>query len=168
MPHSLSQLNAMSQTEFTNTLGPVFEETPAIAARAWQQRPFESLEALHHCMVEIVQGMDTDQQLALIRVHPDLGSRAQMAQASVNEQAGAGLSQLTAAEYERFHQLNQTYRQKFEIPFILAVAGHTKASVLETFEARLKNSIDKERETALAEIFKIAAVRLHSWVSTDP
>lgn len=165
MPYSLTQLNRMSQAEFTQALGAVFEDTPAIAAAAWQHRPFDSRQQLHRCLVDIVQAMPPEQQLALIRAHPDLGGRAQMAAASVSEQAGAGLDQLTPDEYERFQQLNDAYRQKFQIPFILAVAGHTKTSILEAFTERLENSIAAEHQSALTEIFKIAANRLHSWVS---
>lgn len=167
MPYTLSQLNQMSQADFTSALGSVFEETPAIAAQAWHHRPFDSIVALHSCMVQIVREMPAEDQLTLINAHPDLGSRAQMAPASVQEQAGAGLSQLSPEEYDRFNRLNQAYREKFQMPFILAVAGHTKASILSAFEARLNHSIEVERQTALEEIFKIAAARLHSWITVE-
>ena len=69
-------------------------------------------------MVAIVQAMSPQEKLALIQAHPDLGSRVAMAEASVAEQSGVGLDQLSAAEYEQFQQLNQQYRQTFGFPFI--------------------------------------------------
>ncbi|HSM80739.1 MAG TPA: 2-oxo-4-hydroxy-4-carboxy-5-ureidoimidazoline decarboxylase [Nodosilinea sp.] len=168
MPYTLDQLNAMAEADFVAALGPVFEDTPSIAAQVWPQRPFASVADLHRRMVARVQAMTLDQQLALIQAHPDLGTRVAMAAASVAEQDQAGLSQLSAAEYEQFQTLNQRYKAKFGFPFILAVAGHTKASILENFTQRLSNSTDGERATALREIEKIARLRLETWVISDP
>ena len=39
-------------------------------------------------MTSIVNHLDLEAKLALIRAHPDLGSKAKMAEASVQEQAG--------------------------------------------------------------------------------
>lgn len=160
MPYSLADLNQMNQTAFVGALGAVFEETPAIAERAWLHRPFADVTDLHQRMVAVVNAMTPAEQLALIRAHPDLGSRAQMADASVKEQAGAGLDRLTPDEYAQFHQLNQAYTEKFGFPFIIAVRNHTKTSILEAFDRRLQNSVDRERQQALIEIAQIAQFRL--------
>ncbi|GAB4150190.1 MAG: 2-oxo-4-hydroxy-4-carboxy-5-ureidoimidazoline decarboxylase [Cyanobacteria bacterium J069] len=164
MPCSLSELNALSQDAFVATLGEIFEKTPAIAAAAYSQRPFLSVEALHQAMVAVVEADSLESQLALLQAHPDLGSRAAMAEASVQEQAGAGLDRLTPEEYSRFHQLNQAYTQQFGFPFIIAVRSHTKASILAAFEERLQNSRETELQTALQEVFKIARFRLDAAV----
>ncbi|MGF1516787.1 MAG: 2-oxo-4-hydroxy-4-carboxy-5-ureidoimidazoline decarboxylase [Nodosilinea sp.] len=166
MPHTLDQLNTMTQADFIAAIGPAFEDTPTIAAQVWPQRPFSSVADLHQRMVSLVQALPDGDQLALIKAHPDLGTRVAMADASVAEQSQAGLSQLTAAEYQRFQQLNQQYKDTFGFPFILAVAGHTKASILENFAQRLNNAQDLEMATALGEIEKIARLRLESWVET--
>jgi 2-oxo-4-hydroxy-4-carboxy-5-ureidoimidazoline decarboxylase len=159
-PYSLTTINQMSQEEFVAALGAVFEQTPTIAQQTWQQRPFTSLEALHQRMVEVVRAAPVEAQLALICAHPDLGSKAKMAVASVQEQAGAGLDRLSPEEFDRFQTLNQDYKTKFGFPFIIAVRNHTKTSILEAFEQRLQHSIDTEREQALTEIFQIAKFRL--------
>ncbi len=167
MPYTLDQLNQMTEAEFLQAIGPAFEETPSIAAQVWPQRPFATIADLHHRMVATVGGMAEEEQLRLIKAHPDLGSRVAMAEASVAEQSQAGLTTLTAEEYSRFQTLNQRYKDTFEFPFILAVAGHTKASILENFAQRLNNSPDEEKVTALREIEKIARLRLESWISAD-
>ncbi|MGI0484630.1 2-oxo-4-hydroxy-4-carboxy-5-ureidoimidazoline decarboxylase [Pantanalinema rosaneae CENA516] len=166
MPYSLEQLNQMSQTEFVEVLGAIFEDTPGIAQAVWNQRPFIDRDQLHQQMVEVVQALSPDQQLALIRAHPDLGSKAKMAAASVQEQAGAGLDQLTAAEYDRFQALNQAYREKFGFPFIIAVKNHTKTSILAAFVQRLENSAAQEQQQALSEIAQIANFRLQDIVES--
>lgn len=157
----------MSQGEFIATLGEIWEETPAITEKAWHSRPFEDLEALYQSMVAIVNQMSEAERLALIKAHPDLGSKTKMAEASVREQAGIGLDRLSESEYRRFQSLNRAYQDKFDFPFIIAVKNHTKDSILEAFERRLGNPREREKEQALREISKIARLRLDTLVITE-
>jgi OHCU decarboxylase len=107
-------------------------------------------------------------KLALIRAHPDLAGRAAIAgdltASSRSEQSGAGLDQCTPEEYRRFHELNAAYKRKFGFPFILAVAGKGRHEILAAFEARVDNDRDREFDTAIAEINKIALRRLEAMV----
>jgi 2-oxo-4-hydroxy-4-carboxy-5-ureidoimidazoline decarboxylase len=160
MPYSLSELNRMTQADFVTALGAVFEDTPAIAQQVWHQRPFKDRIELYQCMVDAVKSASSAEKLELIRAHPDLGSKAKMAIASVQEQAGAGLDRLSPEEYDRFTALNRAYREKFGFPFIIAVKNHTKTSILEDFVHRLENSSATEIDRALSEIAQIAEFRL--------
>jgi 2-oxo-4-hydroxy-4-carboxy-5-ureidoimidazoline decarboxylase len=158
--YSLSSLNQMSQTDFTQALSEIFEQTPTIPAQAWLKRPFSSIDDLYQHLQAVVAALTSDQTMALICAHPDLGSKAKMADASVKEQSGTGLDQLTAEEYERFWRLNKTYRAQFGFPFIIAVRDQTKATILESFAQRLQNSVTDELDRAIVEIEKIAKLRL--------
>lgn len=160
--YKLTQLNQMSQGEFTGALGEIWEKTPQIAEKAWHNKPFKDLNALHQAMVAVVDSMSEAEQLTLIKAHPDLGSKAKMANASVQEQAGVGLDRLSESEYRRFRSLNQAYKDKFDFPFIIAVKNHTKESILQAFETRLENNREQEKQQALIEISKIARLRLDS------
>lgn len=160
MSYSTAELNQMNQDEFVAALEAIFEETPVIAHQAWEKRPFADVVELHQQMVDVVKAMSREEKLRLIRVHPDLGSKAKMAEASVQEQSGVGLDRLNSAEYERLQILNSMYKEKFSFPFIVAVRNHTKDSILTAFERRLENTLDQELEQAIAEIFKIAEFRL--------
>ncbi|NJN30883.1 MAG: 2-oxo-4-hydroxy-4-carboxy-5-ureidoimidazoline decarboxylase [Synechococcales cyanobacterium RM1_1_8] len=141
-------------------LGPVFEETPSIAEATWLQRPFATKAALYEAMVGVMTSLDPAQQLDLIRAHPDLGAKAAMAEASVQEQSSVGLDQLSGSEFERFQSLNNAYKTTFGFPFIIAVKYHDKSSILDAFEQRLRQSQAVEQDNALAEIAKIAWLRL--------
>jgi 2-oxo-4-hydroxy-4-carboxy-5-ureidoimidazoline decarboxylase len=160
MPYDLAAINQMSQAEFVQAFGAIFEQTPTIAAQAWHQRPFATIDDLHQKMMAVVARFDRAQQLALIRAHPDLGSKAKMAESSVAEQSSVGLDCLNPIEYDRFHQLNQAYQAKFGFPFIIAVKNHTKATILLKFDQRLQNKLDFERARAIEEIVLIARFRL--------
>lgn len=150
----------MEQAKFVSVFGTIFEETPAIAERAWSTRPFADVADLHRAMVVVVEQMSPDEQLALIRAHPELGSCAKMADASVQEQASTGLDQLSAEAYERLRVLNAAYQEKFEFPFVMAVKGHSKDSILAALEARLNNERAEEMARSLNEITQIARFRL--------
>ena len=158
--HSITAVNHLPQAEFVRMLGDVFEETPAVAASVYLERPFADTAELHQKMVAAVEQMSPAQQLALIRAHPELGANVEMAEASVQEQAGAGLSQLDAAEYEQLQVMNAAYREKFGFPFVMAVKGYGKTDILAAFSARLKNEPQVERTRSLSEIAKIARFRL--------
>ena len=153
-------LNQMSQSEFTEAIGSIFEHTPEIAAEAWRSQPFADVQSLHQVMAAIVLKMSDDEQLKLICAHPDLGSKFKMAEASIQEQSTVGLDQLSATEYDRFQYLNKAYKDKFAFPFIIAVRNHTKDSILKAFEQRLLNNLEVEKKQAISEIIEIARWRL--------
>ena len=161
-PLAIQALNSMDCDSFVAALGWVFEHSPWVAARAWQRRPFASLEALHRAMAETVAAATADEQLALICAHPDLGARARLSAASEGEQAGAGLDRLTAPEFHRLHLLNTAYRDKFGFPFIYAVKGSGKQEILAALERRLAAPPAAERAAALEQIYRIAQFRLES------
>lgn len=160
MLDALTTINQFDREQFVEVLGPMFEETPQIAAAAWSQRPFESPTALYQAMLQVMRSFDPEQQLALIRAHPDLGGKAKMAPDSVHEQASVGLDRLSAEEFELFQRLNRAYKLKFGFPFIIAVKHQTKASILKRFEQRLQHDQATEQATALDEIAEIARLRL--------
>ena len=163
---TLVELNASDRDRFVAALGWVFEHSPWVAERAWQRRPFASVEQLHAAMVTAVSAARPEEQVALLRAHPDLGTRARMSDASVGEQAGAGLDSLTPAEFNRLQQLNTAYRARFDFPFLFAVRGSTKYDVLEALASRLLAVPDDELVEALRQVFQIAWFRLQDAVSS--
>ena len=163
-PFSLAELNALSLGEFVKIVGPVFEHSPWIAQMVWAQKPFATLEALHGALCRTVKHSSEDRQLALIRAHPDLVGKlalaGQLTQESTGEQASAGLDKLSPAEVALFQKNNAAYQQKFGFPFVICARLNKKSAILAGFENRLKNSREQEIQMALAEIFKIAELRL--------
>ena len=83
-----------------------------------------------------------------------------MAEASVREQKGAGLDRCSPDELEAFRSLNAAYLARFGFPFIIAVAGLSRADILAAFAERLENDPEAEFATAIAQIHRIAGFRL--------
>jgi 2-oxo-4-hydroxy-4-carboxy-5-ureidoimidazoline decarboxylase len=165
---SLSELNTCSEAQFVSALGNIFEHSPWIAARAAQQRPFASLIELFAAMTQALNDASDDQRLTLIKAHPDLADKAQRAAGltveSTQEQTGAGLDRLSDREYDAFMGANTAYRTKFDVPFIVCVRRHTRESILREFNRRLQNDKVAEIKTSVAEITRIAALRLNELV----
>jgi 2-oxo-4-hydroxy-4-carboxy-5-ureidoimidazoline decarboxylase len=157
-------LNTSDQAGFIAALGDIYEHAPWVAQAVHGRRPFATLAAMHEAMMAAVHAAPPAQQLALINGHPDLAGKAAragtMTSDSVAEQASAGLDRLSDAELAQFHRLNDAYRVKFGIPFIVCVRRHGKDSILRQFERRLQNDPAAETNAALSEIFRIAALRL--------
>jgi OHCU decarboxylase len=157
---TFAELNSADRAAFVEAVGWVFEHSPWVAERAWESRPFADLDALHSEMVRQVERAGSAEQLALLRAHPDLGTRARISQASSGEQASAGLDQLTVDEFEQLARLNEKYKEKFGFPFLYAVKGSSKSDILAALERRLASSREGELAEALRQVFRIARFRL--------
>ncbi len=163
-PLTLDQLNRLDREAFAEALGFVFEGPPWPQRAAWDARPFASVAALHRALCDTLARAPEEQQVALIRAHPDLAGKAAVAgdltPESTREQASAGLDRLTPEEFARFTALNSAYRERFGFPFVICVRRQTRESILRAFAARLANDRAREIATALAEIGEIARLRL--------
>lgn len=158
----------MPAEKFVALLGAVFEHSPWVAERAASARPFRSRAELLDAMRAVMQRASADEQLALIRAHPQLGARgrtrAHLTEASAKEQRRAGLDVCTDEEFSQLMRLNAAYVEKFSFPFILAVRGHTPESILDALRNRLSNDAETERHAALSQIGSIAGYRLEDIV----
>jgi 2-oxo-4-hydroxy-4-carboxy-5-ureidoimidazoline decarboxylase len=158
-------LNALSRAGFVARLGAIYEHSPWVAERAFDSRPFADLDALHAAMQAVMLRASPEEQLALIRAHPELLGKleaAQLTESSRGEQAGAGLDRCTAEQKSRMRSLNAAYREKFGFPFIVAVKGLDWSGIIERMERRMASSRDEELATALHEIGRIARLRLEA------
>jgi len=166
---TLDDLNRMDQDAYVAALGDIFEHAPWVAEATHNARPFPSLNTLYEVMTAAVRGAGDARQMALINGHPDLAGKAAregtMTADSKHEQSSAGLDRLSADEFAAFHRLNNAYREKFGMPFIICVRRHGKGSILRQFEHRLGNDAATERDAALTEIFRIVALRLDQRVA---
>ncbi|HLL09593.1 MAG TPA: 2-oxo-4-hydroxy-4-carboxy-5-ureidoimidazoline decarboxylase [Rubrivivax sp.] len=174
---TLEQLNSADQGQFAVLLDGVYEHSPWVAEAAWAQRPFASLAALKLSLATAVRQAGRDQQLALIRAHPELAGKAMVSKTltaeSSNEQGKAGLTDCTPQEFAQIQRLNADYNAKFGWPFILAVRGPRgnglpRGDIIATLERRLAGHADFESAEALRNIHRIAEIRLNDKFGVVP
>jgi OHCU decarboxylase len=148
--------NGSSEEEaFVVRYGHVFEHSPWVAREAFHRGgDFEAA----------IRAAPRERKLALVRAHPELAGReaeaGDLTEDSAREQAGAGLNRLTAEELTEWRDLNATYRERFGFPLVVCVREHTKESILAWGQERLNHDQDQELDIAIAEVLKIARLRL--------
>lgn len=161
---TLNELNVLPAEQFAGLLGGIFEHSPWVAEQVAGLRPFADIDSLHRAMVERIVAAGPDAQLALIRAHPELAGKAavrgELTPQSTSEQQGAGLDQCSPEQYSTLTSLNNAYREKFNFPFVLAVRGHDRQSILREFRRRLGLAPAQEFAECLEQIYKIGRFRL--------
>jgi N-carbamoyl-L-amino-acid hydrolase len=167
---TLSELNSCDTATFIERLRGIYEHSPWIPERAAAQRPFVNITALKLALQGVVSAASPDEQLGLIRAHPELAGKVavagQLTAESTSEQARSGLHLCSAEEFATLHRLNEDYNGKFGFPFILAVKGPdgqglTRRAIIATFTRRLKNQRADEIAECLRQIKRIAELRLN-------
>jgi beta-ureidopropionase / N-carbamoyl-L-amino-acid hydrolase len=174
---TLQDLNSCASADFVDTLRGIYEHSPWIPERAAPLRPFATIAALKFALQSVVSKASIDEQLGLIRAHPELAGKAaiagQLTEESTHEQAKSGLNLCSAEEYATLHQLNADYNSKFGFPFILAVKGPdgqglTRQIIIDTFTRRLKNQRADEMAECLRQIHRIAELRINDLLKVLP
>lgn len=174
---TLAELNAADAAGFVQRLHGIYEHSPWIAERAAQHRPFHTLAQLKQALVQVVQAATRDEQLGLIRAHPELAGKAAIAgkltTESTDEQSRAGLTHCSAEEFATLQRLNADYNARFGWPFILAVRGPRslglgRAEIIDTFARRLRSHPDAELQECLRNIHRIAEIRLADRFGQQP
>ena len=162
----------MNKDDFVACFGGVYEHSPWIAEAVWEIAPDPEMEdaqdtpdGIHVVFRSILDDANYDTKLALLRAHPDLAGKlaigGELTAESTSEQASADLDNCTPQEFEAFQSLNNHYKEKFGFPFILAVRGYHRTEILEKFRQRVNNDVDTEFNEALAQVHRIALLRLN-------
>jgi 2-oxo-4-hydroxy-4-carboxy-5-ureidoimidazoline decarboxylase len=165
MNYTLKQLNEFELKEWLEAVGWVFEHSPWVAEEAWVFRPFSSIEQLHEIMMQNVLEASLKVQISFLCAHPNLATKLQMSDISQKEQQGVGLDHLSPAEFARFTESNNHYMERFQFPFILAVRGQTKETILASMQERMEHTLEAELAKALSEIRKITLFRLKDLIT---
>ena len=158
----------MDQEKFIKHYGSLYENSPHIALAIYECHRLDTLSPLEilSLMKDYVNKMDHESKMNLILEHPELGIKKgqqnNLTAHSKKEQNRAGLDSLSVSEYNLLSRLNKEYVNKFKFPFIIAVSGLKKEEVFRNIQVRLQNTVEKEFNTALEEIHKIAEIRLKS------
>ena len=158
--NSVDKVNKLSKTVFVSIFGNVFEITTLIAEKVFTFKPFENYEELSNKFLNIFENEREENHLKILNSHPDLAIEKIMTIDSKKEQSDAQLNQCTKEEFEEFMKLNKDYKQKFNFPFIIVVAGKNKSEILNSFRKRINNEKNIEFEEAKKQVKKIASLRL--------
>ena len=162
--NAINAINNLSQSEFVKIFANIFEKTKWIAEELYNQKPFSGFEDLCTKMLNIFENAAKENQLKILRAHPNLADKIEISSISSDshkEQTNAGLDQCSKQELKEFKDLNDKYKKRFGFPFILAIKGKNKSDILSEFKKRILNTSDKEFNEAVSQVIKIANLRLN-------
>ena len=163
---SLEELNGATRAAFIDALGDIFEHSPWVAKAAAGERPFPTLAALYNRLSAALLGAGAEQQLAVIKAHPDLAGKAArtgtLTLESTAEQASAGLDRLSEEEYATFHRLNEAYKTEIRLSIHSPACGATpgRSDPRSTGAPPQPTTSTPSADTVLGEILRIVALRL--------
>lgn len=159
----------MTQEDFMDVFGGVYEHTPWIAEAVYAAGltgSQDTVAGLHDSLRTNVDDADDEKKLALLRAHPDLAGKlaisGELTAESTSEQASAQLDKCTPEEFAEFQSLNDRYKEAFGFPYILAVRGRNRQEILENFRSRVDNTPDTEFAEALKQVHRIALLRIEA------
>ena len=165
----LETLNQMSDSEFTDTLGAIYEHSPWVAEAVAAKRPFASVSELAGTMKDVVNQSDDKTHITLLRAHPEFAGKAAMSgeltDASAREQGSLSLNNLPSDQHQRMQEFNRRFMQKFGFPGIVAVRMQKSVEdIFALLEQRLQNSPEQEIPAAIAQVHLIAGCRLQDLI----
>ena len=159
----LNKINKLSQIEFTEVFGNIFENASWIAEKLYKEKPFVNFRDLSEKMLNVFNNTNNENKLKILNSHPDLADKTKIVSLSLDsdlEQSNAGLDRCTEEEFNEFKNLNIEYKKKFGYPFILAVKKRSKIEILDNFRKRILSDKKIEFNVAVEQVKKIAVLRL--------
>ena len=163
----IGALNVQSETQFAESLRPLFEAAPALSLGLYARRPFASYAELIDTAEKMAIEMAPRDQVSVLSAHPRIGANpAEVSALSYREQGYDAEAGTQGAELERVYahldQLNRRYEERFGFRFVVFVNKRPRSRIVEVLEQRLNNSRDEELRTGLRDMFLIARDRLAS------
>ena len=158
-----NKIDTLTETEFTEVFGNIFENASWIAKILYEKKPFENFKDLSKKMIHIFETSNIENKLKILNAHPDLADKAKIGSLtpdSNKEQNSAGLDLCTEEEFNQFKNLNSEYKNKFGFPFILAVKEKKKSEILLNFKTRVLSSKKAEFDEGVKQVINIANLRL--------
>jgi len=162
---SITKVNQLSQNDFTDVFGNIFEKTNWIANKAFNLKPYKDFNELISVLIKTYENSSKDDCLKIFNAHPELAIEKKLTEDSRKEQKSANLNRCNNEEFSEFQNLNYDYKKKFGFPFIIAVKGKNKNEILTNFRKRIKNEISLEFEEAKNQVKQIATFRLNEIIN---
>ena len=162
---SIKKINQLTENDFIDVFGNVFEKTNWIANKAFNLKPYKDFNELISTIIKIYENSSKEDCLKIFNAHPELAVEKNLTVDSRKEQKGANLNRCNNEEFSEFQNLNYDYKKKFGFPFIIAVKGKNKNAILTNFRKRIKNEIHLEFEEAKNQVKKIATFRLNEIIN---
>lgn len=162
---NVAALDQLDHAAFCAAFDGLLEHCPWAVDEVARRRPHATLERLLAAFSDAIRAAPLEARLQALRDHPRLAAGVAPSEHSAREQAGAGLNALTVEEKQRFDELNTRYLQRFGFPFIVAVTGLDKHTILALMAARVEGEAEAELAEAVEQLIRIVQLRVRRTLS---
>jgi 2-oxo-4-hydroxy-4-carboxy-5-ureidoimidazoline decarboxylase len=161
---TLKQLNELQPSEFHELFVNVVEHWSQAAIFVSALLPFKTYDQLFEGFNRYLDKLSTETKVNVLRQYPDLAGKlcdnGMLSHDSQLEHETCGLDKLVASQKQTLTQLNESYKHKFGIPFVICVRENKFESILSGLQQRINNTKDQEIEIEMAEVKKICRLRI--------
>ncbi|XP_026667283.1 2-oxo-4-hydroxy-4-carboxy-5-ureidoimidazoline decarboxylase-like [Ceratina calcarata] len=167
---SMPEVNALGDEEFAWLFDNVVEQNPDVAKHVAPKRPFASRRQLKRCFYEYLDNLDVDEKEEVLLNHSDI--LGQLLDGSLlydtqYEQENIIFQAMSNEEKELLSTYNESYKEKFGIPFVTSTWENRNRAILTSIQARLQDTRENELQVAFTELKKLCKKRLNHLVWPD-
>ncbi|SPT74844.1 Putative purine permease ygfU [Arcanobacterium haemolyticum] len=161
---TLADVDTMDRDEFVSTFRTLFNTHVWPLEKAWESRPFESVNNLRNAILVAVVRADEESRAALIADYPDM---YELISAEDNEGMSRDIGSLalgsaSEAQLAELKDVCDQYRAKFDQPYVACLGTDTTIEkILADAHHRLENTPEIENIYALTQVVEIAEDRLN-------
>ena len=161
----IEDINNYNSEKFIDSFKNIYEESKFITEHADKKRPFKNKKEMILIFLELFDNLDEETKINIIKKHPDLADKIKinkgLSELSDEEQSRSGLKDCSEQEFNLFKDLNSSFKNKFNIPFIFAVRNKNKNEIITEFKSRLDNNdLNLEIKSSISQVKEIAKLRL--------
>ena len=158
---SLAEFNSADPAKAAEVLGACLDIDQWVAAVV-SGRPYRDVESLQAAGTVASAGISWAQVAGALARHPRIGEKSAAVVGTGTESAWSASEQagVQAAAVNSLAQGNRDYEQRFGHIFLICAAGLSGEQILADLTCRLANDPEVERPVVIAELRKIAALRL--------
>ncbi|MGV9183371.1 solute carrier family 23 protein [Arcanobacterium canis] len=158
---SLKDVNEMDLKTFVSTFRPLFNSHVWPLEKAWESRPFNSIDELAESVQLAIMHADADARGHLVADYPDMHDLLTNPEARTGDIGSLALGSADKAQLAELEKLCRDYREKFDMPYVAYLrTDDSMAGILAAARRRLGNWAEVENMMALAEIGRITQDRL--------
>ncbi len=166
--YTITEVNQLSESEFIDLLGGLYEHSRWVAEQVVSSRPFADRDELEAAMKDCVVGSSKEAQLGILKAHPEFAGVAntELTESSTAEQSSLSLNSLPPEQHAKMQVYNKKFMQQYGYPGIVAVRLQTSVDgIFAEFDRRLNNTAEQEQTDALEQVYSIVHFRLHDLIS---
>lgn len=168
---SIEDVNSLISEHFIKIFGNVVEHCPAAAIGILKKRPFENAQDVSTAVDQYLDALGTNEKRQVLKSQTNLLEKLsnldKIFSDSNEQREKIGLNAMTTEQRSMLHNLNEEYKNKYGLPFVLCIINVTIPYILAALTERLENDLEEEVDVGIEEVKKICKFRISQIVKEN-